>query len=160
MSKLLEMSEDFNRSSRQQAADIEQIVKADLDEHANSIKSALKESELKIRSDIAGHRKVPWWVILGNWMRVVLLCSLMLGGMYAIVWGQGRIIAGNQKTIDEQNREIKKQERTINRLEGQTWGINLYLGENGRFIVLPADQTIDPDWTVGKLPAILLVEED
>ena len=159
MSKLLEMSEDFNTSSRQQAADIEQTVKAEPDEHAKSIKSAVKESEQKTRSDIAGLRNVIRWLILKDWMRAALIIFLVLGGMHAIVWGQGRIIEAKQKTIEQQKREIGNQEQTIERLAVQTWGITLHEGKKGRFIILSADQAIDTDWKLGDGKIIKLIEK-
>ncbi len=152
MSKLLEMSEDFEKTSKQQAADIEQTVKAAFNAHVNSIRGALKESEQKIKSDIAGHRKVTRLLILEDWTRALLIIFLVLGGLYGSVWVQGKIIADNQKTISEQK-------QTIERLAEQTWGIKLHAGAKGRFIVLPADQEIETNWTMRKRPAIRLVEE-
>ena len=160
MSKLLEMSENFNESSKQQATNTERSVKAAFAEHEHAIRNALMKSERKIKSAIADHHKVTRWLILEDWMRAALIIILMLGGIHSIVWVQGRIIAGNQNTIIEQTREIRDQEQTLKQLASQTWGINLQEMKIGRFIVLATDQAIDTTWTVRDRKAIKLVEKE
>ena len=160
MNKLLEMSENFNESSKQQATNTERSVKAAFAEHEHAIRNALMKSERKIKSAIAGHHKVIRWLILEDWMRAALIIILFLGGIHSIVWVQGRIIAGNQNTISEQTRDIRAQEQTLKHLASQTWGINLQEMEIGRFIVLAPDQAIDPTWIVRDRKAIKLVEKE
>ena len=160
MSKLLEMSENFNESSKQQATNTERSVKAAFVEHEHAIRNALMKSERKIKRAIADHHKVTRWLILEDWMRAALIIILILGGMHSIVWVQGWIIAGNQNTIIEQTREIRAQEQTLKQLASQTWGINLQELKSGRFIVLADDQAIEPNWTVSDRKAIKLVEKE
>ena len=160
MNKLLEMSENFSESSKQQATNTERSVKAAFAEHEHAIRNALMKSERKIKSAIADHHKVTRWLILEDWMRAALIIILILGGMHSIVWVQGWIIAGNQKTISEQRSGIRDQEHTLEQLASQTWGINLQEMKNGRFIVLAPDQAIDTTWTVRDRKAIKLVEKE
>ena len=153
MSKLSELTSSLQESAKQQVESSKEIAQTALNEHENSVRNALMKSKKRIENDIRAHNARSRQLLLGSWKLAGLTFLLLTLAAAGVMTYQGKMIGDRWQTIREQN-------STITQLEKKTWGITLHEGKNGRFIILPEDQLINTDWSVGKRKAILLLDEE
>lgn len=58
------------------------------------------------------------------------------------------------RSLTKQAQQIQQQKKTLETLKNQTWGIELYQTENGRFIILPPDSQQQTQWRCLGQPCI------
>ena len=134
---------------QQEAENSKRIVKSVLDDHVNDIRNYTSESMRLIKNAIAEQNRQSRSLLLNSCLTFVLL-SLAAAGL---ILYQGKMIDDRWDTIRTQN-------KTIQNLKDQTFGIGLREWENGRFITLPKNQKIKTGWTVGERQAIKLLDPE
>ena len=155
MSKLSDLTSSLQETTRQQAENSKESVKSALESHEHFIKSMLQQSKKRIESDIHVHNRQSRRLLLNSWKLAgltFLLLSLVASGL---IWYQGKLIDDRWDTIRTQN-------KTIENLKDQTWGIDLEVVKGrGRHIILPKDQKYRDIGTFQGRPVIrLLAPED
>ena len=58
------------------------------------------------------------------------------------------------RSLTNQAQQIQQQKKTLEALKNQTWGIELYQTENGRFIILPPNSQEKTNWKCQGKPCI------
>ncbi len=137
MSKILELAETFEKSSKQQASDIETSVNNEFGKHETAIREALRSSNQSLIAAIDGQSRRWGWLVLKGWICTLIGVVLILGISWGVLWYQGKQIAENWDTISQQKRILK---------EMDTLGLSLYQDKSGWFIVLPDGMTAKTGW--------------
>ncbi|MBS2784353.1 MbeB family mobilization protein [Aeromonas salmonicida] len=137
MSKILELAETFEKSSKQQASDIETSVNIEFGKHETAIREALDSSGRRLNAAIDAQSRRWGWLVLKGWICTLIGVVLMLGISWGVLWFQGKQIAENWDTISQQKRILK---------EMDTLGLSLYQDKSGWFIVLPDGMTAKTGW--------------
>ena len=122
-----------------------------LEEHRKFEAKALSAIE---RSQVLVLRMWFWLVVLG-----LLISVGIFGGSWGWMQWQSAEILNRIERLARLQVSIEEAERTLERLEEETWGVVLHEAENVRFVVLPAGTLSDPPWTVGGRPAVRLSNE-
>ncbi|MDG2733367.1 MbeB family mobilization protein, partial [Vibrio parahaemolyticus] len=108
MSKILDLAQDFEKKSKQQALDTEQHLKSEFERHETFIEQALRSSEQKIKDDISVQNQRMSALVLKSWLWIVLTIVLVLAACMGVIWWQGEIILANQQEINRQNATIER----------------------------------------------------
>ncbi|WP_220251997.1 MbeB family mobilization protein, partial [Klebsiella pneumoniae] len=99
MSMTVELVEDFEQSSKQQANAIEKRLTEEFTRHEKAISGALKSSEEKMSAAIAEHSQKMGWLLLKTWIWMLVSIVLFLSATSGILWYQGELIAERQATL-------------------------------------------------------------
>ena len=134
---------------QQEAENSKRIVKSVLDDHVNDIRNYTSESMRLIKNAIAEQNRQSRRLLLNSCLTFVLL-SLAAAGL---ILYQGKMIDDRWDTIRTQN-------KTIQNLKDQTFGIDLRELKDGRLITLPKNQKIETGWWVGERQAIKLLDPE
>ncbi len=105
--------------------------------------------------------------LLWSWLKAATVGLFVLLGAMLGAWGLSRTVSGDIQELLAQRTELQLQKesmeqeavdlkQTIARMQQETWGIQLVVKKEGRFIVLPPKTKIETDWTVGENDAIKL----
>ena len=149
MKNISELANSLQENMQQEAENSKRIVKSVLDDHVNDIRNYTVESLRLIKNAIDEQNRQSRRLLLNSCLTFVLL-SLAAAGL---ILYQGKMIDDRWDTIRTQN-------KTIQNLKDQTFGIDLREWENGRFITLPKNQKIKTGWTVGERQAIKLLDPE
>ncbi|MGT3776412.1 MbeB family mobilization protein [Vibrio cholerae] len=122
MSKILNLAQDFEKKSKQQAHDIEQRLKSEFERHEKFIEEALRSSEQKIKGDINAQNQRMSALVLKSWLWIVLSVFLVLVACTGVIWWQGRTILANQLEINRQNATIERLEKNGGKIQFSTCG--------------------------------------
>ncbi|WP_412034732.1 MbeB family mobilization protein [Vibrio paracholerae] len=122
MSKILNLAQDFEKKSKQQAHDTEQRLKSEFERHEKFIEEALRSSEQKIKGDINAQNQRMSALVLKSWLWIVLSVFLVLVACTGVIWWQGRTILANQLEINQQNATIKQLESKGGKIQMSTCG--------------------------------------
>ncbi|MGL5336612.1 MAG: MbeB family mobilization protein [Enterovibrio sp.] len=117
MSKILNLAQDFEKKSKQQAYDTEQRLKSEFERHEKFIEQALRSSEQKIKDDISVQNQRMSALVLKSWLWIVLTIVLVLAACMGVIWWQGEIILANQQEINRQNATIERLERNGGKIQ-------------------------------------------
>ena len=134
---------------QQEAENSKRIVKSVLDDLVNDIRNYTSESTRLIKNAIDEQNRQSRSLLLNSCLTFVLLSLAAVG-----------LILYLDKMIDDRWDTIRTQNKTIQNLKDQTFGIELREWENGRFITLPKNQKIKTGWTVGERQAIKLLDPE
>lgn len=126
---------------QQEAENSKRIVKSVLDDHVNDIRNYTSESTRLIKNAIAEQNRQSRRLLLNSW-KLAGLTFLLLG------LAASGLIQHHGNKIKKQRQTIRAQNKTIENLEAQTFGIDLYESKNGLFIILPKNQEIQIGPTV------------
>ena len=149
MKNISELANSLQENMQQEVENSKRIVKNVLDDHVNDIRNYAVESLRLIKNAIDEQNRQSRRLLLNSCLTFVLL-SLAAEGL---ILYQGKLIDDRWDTIRTQN-------KTIQNLKDQTFGIDLREWENGRFITLPKNQKIKTGWTVGERQAIKLLDPE
>ncbi|EPA5448737.1 MobB protein [Vibrio cholerae] len=122
MSKILNLAQDFEKKSKQQAHDTEQRLKSEFERHEKFIEQALRSSEQKIKGDINAQNQRMSALVLKSWLWIVLSVFLVLVACTGVIWWQGRTILANQQEISRQNATIEQLESKGGKIQMSTCG--------------------------------------
>lgn len=98
------------------------------------------------------------------WVRPLAIGTSLCLGISLGSWGLTRWLSFRVQTLVGLEAQIEERERTLELLEGKTWGLDLHEGGNGKYVVLPEgalildgrDRPQKAEWTVGGRAAIKL----
>ncbi|MFG0770224.1 MbeB family mobilization protein [Vibrio plantisponsor] len=154
MSKILDLAEDFERKSREQAGVIESNLKSEFERHEQFIKRELRSNEQRITDDINAQSERLSGLVLKTWIWLPVTVITVLLACWGVIWWQGMTIVQNQQ-------EIKRQEIALEKLNAKIWGVSLYQDNEGNYLVIPEGYTVQGGWTLndGKNELIKLVEK-
>ncbi|MCA2429460.1 MbeB family mobilization protein, partial [Vibrio chemaguriensis] len=110
MSKILDLAQDFEKKSKQQALDTEQHLKSEFERHVRVIEQALRSSEQKIKGDINAQNRRMSVLVLKSWAWLGLTIFLVIVACSSVIWWQGSMILANQLEINQQSATIKQLE--------------------------------------------------
>jgi len=130
--------------------------------HAQAIRDQIEplKRELKaVRSEAEALSKTT----AKSWLKPLALGAAVLTGTL-IVGATGLktadvLIAKRAVALQQLSSQIADQQTTLQRLRGQTWGVDLKVLEGKQYIVLPQGKKPDARWTVENRPAVLLITE-
>ncbi|MGL5040252.1 MAG: MbeB family mobilization protein [Aeromonas sp.] len=108
MSKILELAKTFEKSSKQQASDIETSVKNAFEPHEKAILEALDSSGRRLNAAIDAQSRRWGWLVLKGWVFPLIGVAFLLGISWVVVWYQGRVIAENWVEISRQNKTLEQ----------------------------------------------------
>uniref|UniRef100_UPI0015F7756A MbeB family mobilization protein n=2 Tax=Vibrio TaxID=662 RepID=UPI0015F7756A len=108
MSKILDLAQDFEKKSKQQALDTEQHLKSEFERHERFIEQALRSSEQKIKGDINAQNRRMSVLVLKSWAWIGLSIFLVIVACSGVIWGQSKVIAQNWQTISEQKATLSE----------------------------------------------------
>ncbi|MGD6738127.1 MbeB family mobilization protein [Photobacterium leiognathi subsp. mandapamensis] len=123
MSRILDLAQNFEAKSKQQAHDTERHLKNVFEKHEKFIEQALRSSEQKITDDINAQNQRMSTLVLKSWLWIVLSVFLVLVACTGVIWWQGKTILTNQQ-------EISLQKTMIERLESEGGRFNSTNAEN------------------------------
>ncbi|WP_430777249.1 MbeB family mobilization protein, partial [Vibrio parahaemolyticus] len=103
MSKILNLAQDFEKKSKQQAHDTEQRLKSEFERHETFIEQALRSSEQKIKGDINAQNRRMSVLVLKSWAWLGLTIFLVIVACSSVIWWQGSMILANQLEINQQS---------------------------------------------------------
>ncbi len=106
MSKILDLAQDFETRSKQQADDIETAVTNAFEKHLRAITKELDSNELSLRDAIQDHHRMALGLLSKRWLGPLIFSLLLLSSMSGILWYQGNLIAERQATISKQQATI------------------------------------------------------
>ncbi|WP_227990523.1 MULTISPECIES: MbeB family mobilization protein [Photobacterium] len=112
MSKILDLAQDFERKSKEQANVTENNLKIEFNKHEKFIVEALKLSEQKIQKDIQDQTKRMSWLVIKNWVKVILFGIILIMIFVIITMWQTKKISENYQEIKNQNIALKKLEKS------------------------------------------------
>ncbi|WP_375732284.1 MbeB family mobilization protein [Vibrio ponticus] len=110
MSKILDLAQDFEKKSKQQALNTEQHLKSEFERHERFIEQALRSSEQKIKGDINAQNRRMSVLVLKSWAWIGLSIFLVIVACSSVIWWQGSMILANQLEINQQSATIKQLE--------------------------------------------------
>ena len=153
MKNISDLANSLQESMQQEAENSKRIVKSVLDDHVNDIRNYTSESTRLIKNAIAEQNRQSRRLLLNSWKLAGLTFLLLSLATAGLILYQGKLIDDRWDTIRTQN-------KTIQNLKDQTFGIDLRRVKNGRFIILPKNQKIKTGWAAGERQAIKLLEPE
>ncbi|MDE0131235.1 MAG: hypothetical protein OXQ32_03095 [bacterium] len=132
----------------------------------SNIESSMRRQAEEVRAGLRG----PWRGIeqeaetLGKHLRRRWLIPLAVGlslstgisiGLWGVLWWLSEEVELQLHESTVLESRIWEQTKTLERLEGETWGVYLHETDDGdRFVVLPKGTRLNTDWTIGGRPSV------
>ena len=162
--RLRKRREEEEQRIEAERARYESLVRSELGKLGASASSAAASALRSIESDLDAAAGRIGALLLKAWARALAIAISLLLGISIGSWGLAQWLSLRARTLAELEARIERQERTLELLEGKTWGLDLIEAGNGKYIVLPRgsgtldsnDRPTAPAWTVGGQPAIKL----
>lgn len=150
-----QMSEKLRQKMEEDRQQFEALTQRQLQQLSESCRKQYAAALNTIAGDIRSEVRGLSWMI---WARPALIGLTLLLAVGGGGWGLMSYLASQ---IEGQMRMIQQQRQTLSQLQARTWGLDLNQSDQGRFIVLPAGTTIDPNrgWMVGDREAIRLLDQ-
>ena len=96
------------------------------------------------------------------WLRPLVTGVSLSAGISLGLWAQMRWLSGEIRELMQESARlelrIEDQRRTVELLEGETWGVSLHEREEGRYVVLPRGAELGTGWTIGGRPSVRFSE--
>ena len=153
MKNISDLANSLQENMQQEVENSKRIVKSVLDDHVNDIRNYTSESTRLIKNAIAEQNRQSRRLLLNSWKLAGLTFLLLSLATAGLILYQGKLIDDRWDTIRTQN-------KTIQNLKDQTFGIDLRELKDGRFITLPKNQKIETGWWVGEHQAIKLLDPE
>ena len=149
MKNISDLANSLQENMQQEAENSKRIVKSVLDDLVNDIRNYTSESTRLIKNAIDEQNRQSRRLLLNSCLTFVLLSLAAVG-----------LILYLGEMIDDRWDTIRTQNKTIQNLKDQTFGIDLRELKDGRFITLPKNQKIETGWWVGEHQAIKLLDPE
>ena len=162
--RLRKRREEEERRLEAERQRYESLITSELEKLGESARSAAGNALRSIESDLEAATGRMGALLMKAWVRALAIAISLLLGISIGSWGLTQWLSVRVRTLVELEGRIEEQERTLELLEGKTWGLDLHEGRNGKYVVLPQgvrmldhnDRPVVPVWTVGRQPAIKL----
>ena len=147
-----------NKRLEQTAEQQHQQLKDQLERESQAIlykfreesKNWLKQERAIITSDMTENQQIFKKYLSQKWLWLSLaagsLCLGIFGGSWGLTFFLSQRIIIKQTQLDRLQQEIDQQQQTLNQLNDQTQGIQIYQTSNGTFIIPPPYQQMTPGW--------------
>ncbi len=147
MTHLGDLNQDLQQRLEADRKEIEQIYR----EESEKLKQNLAKESQSVLNFIKADTKR-----LKGQINLLLKLCLVLPGATAMSILIASLIGswGLTRSLTNQAQQIQEQKKTLEALKKQTWGIELYQTENGRFIILPPDSREKTNWKCQGKPCI------
>ncbi len=147
MTHLGDLNKDLQQRLEADRKETEQIYKEELEKLKQNLAQESQSALTFIKADI---KKLKRQVnLLLKWCLVLPVATAMslLIIFFVADWGMAR-------SLTNQAQQIQQQKKTLEALKNQTWGIEQYQTENGRFIILPPDSQEKTNWFCKGKPCV------
>ncbi len=147
MTHLGDLNQDLQQKLEAERKKVEQIHKEEFSKLQQNLARESQNVLNSIRADMERSRRE---------INLLLKSRLTLPGAIMISLSIGSLFAswGMMRYITHQALLIQQQKKTLEALKNQTWGIEQYQTENGRFIILPPDSQEKTDWKCKGKPCV------
>lgn len=122
MSKILDLAQNFEAKSKQQAAATESSLKHEFERHERAVREALNSSANKIKSDISAQNAIMSRLVLRSWIWIGATLIIVFGAIQAVLWWQGNEIMTNQREIESQRANLRDLESRGSKIQLNTCG--------------------------------------
>lgn len=143
---------------------VETLITTEFGKLGANASSAADSALRSIESDLEQGAGRVGTLLLKAWARSLAIAISLLLGISIGSWGLAQWLSLRARALAELEARIEEQERTLELLEGKSWGLELREASNGRYVVLPKgarvldhnDRPVAPAWTLREQPAIKL----
>ena len=147
MTHLGDLNQDLQQRLEAERKEIERVHKEELEKLRQNLAKESQNAVFCFKADMEQCKSqinslLKWYLVLPG----AIVMSLSIGSLFAS-WGMMRYIT-HQALL------IQQQKKTLEALKNQTWGIEQYQTENGRFIILPPDSQEKTDWKCQGKPCV------
>ena len=163
-SSMSDLQRRIQKRAEQDRQQIEAVVQSELKKLSENLNRIVKRELLTIERDTKVWSKRLSAAALKAWSRPIGVGLLICLGIFGGSWGLTQWLSSSVESHIEARTairlEIKREQRTLDQLRAQTWGVWLHEAEDGgRHVVLPQGTFEDWPWTVQGQPAIRLYSE-
>ena len=163
-SSMSDLQKRIQKRVEQERQQMEAVVQSELKKLSENLNRIVKRELLTIESDTKAWSKRLSVAALQAWSRPIGVGLLIFLGIFIGSWGLTQWLSSSVESHIEARAairlEIEQEQRTLEQLRAQTWGVWLHEAEDGvRHVVLPLGTFEDWPWTVQGQPAIRLSSE-
>ena len=163
-SSMSDLQKRIQKRVEQDRQQMEAVVQSELKKLSENLNRIVKRELLTIESDTKVWSKRLSVAALKAWSRPIGVGLLIFLGIFVGSWGLTQWLSSSVESHIEARAairlEIEQEQRTLDQLRAQTWGVWLHEAEDGgRHVVLPRGTFEDWPWTVQGQPAIRLSSE-
>ena len=163
-SSISDLQKRIQKRVEQDRQQMEAVVQSELKKLSENLNRIVKRELLTIESDTKVWSKRLSVAALKAWSRPIGVGLLIFLGIFVGSWGLTQWLSSSVESHIEARAairlEIEQEQRTLDQLRAQTWGVWLHEAEDGvRHVVLPRGTFEDWPWTVQGQPAIRLSSE-
>lgn len=163
-SSMSDLQKRIQKRVEQDRQQMEAVVQSELKKLSENLNRIVKRELLTIESDTKVWSKRLSVAALKAWSRPIGVGLLIFLGIFVGSWGLTQWLSSSVESHIEARAairlEIEQEQRTLEQLRAQTWGVWLHEAEDGgRHVVLPRGTFEDWPWTVQGQPAIRLSSE-
>ena len=137
------------------------ITEADINQMHGQIRDMLPRTKAEVEKQIARTQ----WLLLRAWLRPLMVGIVISLGIFGASWGLMQWLSSRVQNLLETQETLQlgiaQQQRDLEQLQAQTWGVWLHEEDGMRYVVLPMG-TLEVEgwpWTVQGQPAVRLSSE-
>ena len=153
----------LQKKLEQEREQIEEVTRSALKKLAENLLQYVENEMYIIVRDIKDHTRRMNAVLLGAWLRSVMVGVCLFLGILGGSWGLTQWLSSNIQSLIQTRSalqiEIQEARQTIELLEQSTWGVNLVEVNGRRFVILPAGTPPNPLLTMDGRPTVRLSSE-
>ena len=163
-SSMSDLQRRLQKRAEQDRQQIEAVIQSELKKLSENLKRIVENELYIIGRDTKVLRKRLSMAVLKAWAGPIGVGLLIFLGIFVGSWGLTQLLSSSVESHIEARTairlEIEQEQRTLDQLRAQTWGVWLHEAEDGgRHVVLPQGTFEDWPWTVQGQPAIRLYSE-
>ena len=163
-SSMSDLQARLQKKAEQDRQQIEAVIQSELKKLSENLNRIVENELYIIGRDTKVLRKRLSMAVLKAWAGPIGVGLLIFLGIFVGSWGLTQWLSSSVESHIEARTairlEIEQEQRTLDQLRAQTWGVWLHEAEDGgRHVVLPQGTFEDWPWTVQGQPAIRLYSE-
>ena len=163
-SSMSDLQARLQKKAEQDRQQIESVIQSELKKLSENLNRIVENELYIIGRDTKVLRKRLSMAVLKAWAGPIGVGLLIFLGIFVGSWGLTQLLSSSVENHIEARTairlEIEQEQRTLDQLRAQTWGVWLHEAEDGgRHVVLPQGTFEDWPWTVQGQPAIRLYSE-
>ena len=163
-SSMSDLQRRLQKRAEQDRQQIEAVIQSELKKLSENLNRIVENELYIIGRDTKVLRKRLSMAVLKAWTGPIGVGLLIFLGIFVGSWGLTQLLSSSVESHIEARAairlEIEQEQRTLDQLRAQTWGVWLHEAEDGgRHVVLPQGTFEDWPWTVQGQPAIRLYSE-
>ena len=162
-SNVSDLQARLQKRTEQERQQIEAMVQGQLNELSENLKGIVENELYIIGRDIKDHTRRMNAVLLGAWLRSVMVGVCLFLGILGGSWGLTQWLSSNIQSLIQTRAalqiEIQEARQTSERLEQDTWGVNLVEVDGRRYAILPESTPENPLGIMDGRPTVRLSSE-